>query len=309
MVVDIKLKDYYLQFINTTKDNIKKYNIALKNITEKRDSLYKIINDTKDILKYKFNIDINKYSEWTEQQYNPNIQLYNKAYSAFNRFTNVNDRQYIIHVIQYTHCLKAIDNINKHIRINTKANKLTYRQYNLIVSKYYNKVHKFVLNGYGYKYQFGIGLFVINHWKIDASKNKKLRLDYNATNKRKKEIIAQGLKPYDEKEAVWYKARHIPYDGVDYKVYSYDSSYYEFCFIKSNIVHSKKAYNYKRAEYVSIKYRGMSYQKIADTYIHSDEDVYDMQLDIKYKLNILLYRNPTIYLKFIRNAEQNRYKH
>lgn len=309
MVVDVKLYDFYLQFISSTKDNIRQYNELIKITIDKRDKIYEDINTNKDLLKEKLNINLDKYIEWTEKVYNPTTALFGIAYHFYKKETNVQIKHILSNIIQYTYLLKKIFTINKNIELNTTISKFTFRQYTYIVSGYYNKVHKFLLQGYGYKYQAGIGLFVINHWKIDASKNKKLRLDYNATNKRKKEIIAQGLKPYDDKEAAWYKARHIPYDGVEYKVFNYDDSYYEFCFIKSQIVHSKRAYDYKRAEYVSPKYRGMSYQKIANTFVKKDEDVYDMQLDIKYKLNILLYRNPTIYLNFVRNAEQDRYKY
>lgn len=309
MIVDIKFKDFYLQFIGSIKENIKKNQDIIEDTTKKRDEIYNEINNAKDLLKDKLNIDLDKYTEWKDKIYNPTLALFGVAYYYINRTSDAIIKHHLGNIIQFTYCLKKIYMAEHRIEINNKASKLTYRQYTFIVSSYYNKVHKFLLNGYGYKYQGGIGTFIINHWKFDNTKSKRMVLDYNATNKRKKELIAKGLKPYDDKEAAWYKARHIPYDGIDYKVYQTNSSYYEFCFIKSSLVHSKRGYDYKRTEYVSAKYRGMSYQKIADTFVKKDEDVYDMQLDIKYKLNILLYRNPTIYLNFVRNAEQNRYKY
>ena len=39
------------------------------------------------------------------------------------------------------------------------------------------------------------------------------------------------------------------------------------------------------------------------------DDIYNLQVDIKYKLNILLYKYPTKYLNYVRNAEPVSYTH
>ena len=132
-------------------------------------------------------------------------------------------------------------------------------------------------------------------------------IDFAATNAKKKELIAKGVKLYDDKEAAWYKARHIPYDGVDYRVYREDDSFYDITFIKSKLF-TNNTLEYQRTEYVAAKYRGMSYKSMADTLCATEEDIYNLQVDIKYKLNILLYKDPSCYLNFIRNAEQCKYK-
>ena len=160
----------------------------------------------------------------------------------------------------------------------------------------------------GYKFGYGIGTYIINHWKLDPKRIKnKVHLDYAATNAKKKELLAKGIKLYDDKEAAWYAARHIPYNAVDYRVYKESTDWYEFTFIKSDL---SKHYSldYQRTEYVASKYRGMSYTKMADTLCKTEEDIYTLQVDIKYKLNILLYKDPTKYLNYVRNAEQCKYK-
>ena len=181
----------------------------------------------------------------------------------------------------------------------------TYRKY---ITAYYNKVHKCVLEGMGYKFSYGIGTYVINHWKLDTTRIKhKIHLDYAATNAKKKELISKGIKLYDDKEAAWYAARHIPYDAVDYRVYKEDTNWYEFTFIKSSIFRSSNL-DYQRTEYVASKYRGMSYIQMANQLCNTLDDIYNLQVDIKYKLNILLYKYPTKYLNYVRNAEQCKYK-
>ena len=160
----------------------------------------------------------------------------------------------------------------------------------------------------GYKFSYGIGTYIINHWKLDPKRIKnKVHLDYAATNAKKKELIAKGIKLYDDKEAAWYEARHIPYNAVDYRIYKENTDWYEFTFIKSEIFKSNNL-EYQRTEYVATKYRGMSYTQMAEELCHTEEDIYNLQVDIKYKLNILLYKDPTKYLNYVRNAEQCKYK-
>ena len=160
----------------------------------------------------------------------------------------------------------------------------------------------------GYKFSYGIGTYVINHWKLDVNRIKnKVHLDYAATNAKKRELLAKGIKLYDDKEAAWYAARKIPYNAVDYRVYKESTDWYEFTFINSEL---SKHYSleYKRTDYVATKYRGMSYTKMAEELCKTEEDVYNLQVDIKYKLNILLYKDPNKYLNYVRNAEQCKYK-
>ena len=61
-------------------------------------------------------------------------------------------------------------------------------------------VHKALLDGHAYRFSHGIGDLMINYWKyVDGVRGK--IVDWNATNKRKKEILDAGLKLYDKEEA------------------------------------------------------------------------------------------------------------
>jgi len=173
---------------------------------------------------------------------------------------------------------------------------MKFTVYSSYVTKYYNKVHKVVLEGMGYEFGYGIGTYCINHWKIQKDKQTKTkRLDFAATNAKRRDLESKGIKLYDDNEAVWYKERNIPYDAVDYRVYKQESSFYDFTFIKSSIFH-RNHFNYKRTEYVSTKLRGMSYTQMADQLCKTADDIYNLQVDIKYKLNIILYKDPNKYL-------------
>ena len=53
----------------------------------------------------------------------------------------------------------------------------------------------------------------------------------------------------------------------------------------------------------------MSYTRMAEELCKKEDDIYNLQVDIKYKLNILLYKDPTKYLNYVRNAEQDKNKY
>lgn len=310
MLPDIKLKDYYLQFIYNAKHDIISYKNEITNIKNAKDDIYEYLLKNKDNILIEFDINLDKYNkEWIDKTYNTSETLYQKCIKLLNNIDEHPNKKYIIQLCKYCNLLKNEYNNNRLIELAEKRKNIKFAEYRKYVTKYYNKVHQCVLEGNGYKFSNGIGTYVVNRWKIDKTKFKvKPKLDFAATNAKKKELLEKGIKLYDEKEAAWYEARHIPYNAVDYRVYKDDTDWYEFTFNNSSVCAN---YNleYQRTEYVAAKYRGMSYTDMADKLCQSEEDIYSLQVDIKYKLNILLYKYPIKYLNFIRNDEQSKYQY
>lgn len=309
MIPDINIKGYYLQFIHNAKNDIEKYKENLDASIKLKEEVYKYLEDNKDILNNYFNIDIdNIEKEWTNKSYKSKEHIYNIATNLLNLEEEGEYRPLILQLVKYCNILYNEHKYNKLIAIANNRKNIKFTCYRKYITAYYTKVHKCVLQGMGYKFSYGIGTYVINHWKLDVNRIKnKVHLDYAATNAKKRELLAKGIKLYDDKEAAWYAARKIPYNAVDYRVYKESTDWYEFAFINSEL---SKHYSleYKRTEYVATKYRGMSYTKMADELCKTEEDIYNLQVDIKYKLNILLYKDPNKYLNYVRNAEQCKYK-
>jgi len=309
MTPDVNLKSYYLQYISNAKADIIKYNEAIAQTIEIKEKLYEYLDKHIVDIKIHYNINLADYDkEWNHKEYDNEV-LYNKVITTLNvvSSTDVN-RIKLIQLIKYCNALRSEYKNRQLITICDTRKNITFGKYRTYVVNYYNQVHKVVLEGDGYKFGHGIGTYCINHWKIDLDKHNKVkRLDFAATNAKKKELIAKGVKLYDDKEATWYAARNIPYDGVHYRVFKNESSFYDFTFVKSSIFPAKTL-EYKRTEYIATKYRGLSYKDMYDALCTSIKDVYTLQVDIKYKLNILLHKDPNIYLNFIRNAEQHKYK-
>lgn len=309
MLPDITIKGYYLQFVHNAKNDITKYKNNLEVTLSIKEQVYKYIEDNKTILNDSFDINLDDNEiEFHQKKYNPKEHLYNIVIRLLRNIDSHPNRIVLLQLAKYCNILRNENKYNKLIELANKRKDIKFGVYRKYVTAYYNKVHKCVLNGMGYKFGYGIGTYVINHWKLDPKRVKnKVHLDYAATNAKKKELLAKGIKLYDDKEAAWYEARHIPYNGVDYRVYKENTDWYEFTFIKSEIFKSNNL-EYQRTEYVATKYRGMSYTQMAEELCNTEEDIYNLQVDIKYKLNILLYKDPTKYLNYVRNAEQCKYK-
>ena len=289
MLPDITIKGYYLQFVHNAKTDIVKYKENLDTTIKVKEEVYKYLEDNKNILKDSFDINLDDIEiEWRNKEYNSKEYLYNLTIVLLRNTVEHPNRIVLLQLAKYCNVLRNEHKYNKLIELATKRKDIKFSVYRKYITAYYTKVHKCVLQGMGYKFGYGIGTYIINHWKLDPKRIKnKVHLDYAATNAKKKELLAKGIKLYDDKEAAWYAARHIPYDAVDYRVYKESTDWYEFTFIKSDL---SKHYSldYQRTEYVASKYRGMSYTKMADTLCKTEEDIYTLQVDIKYKLNMLL---------------------
>ena len=308
MTPDVKLKNFYLKFIYDAKGDIADYKKQLNDLLNIKNELINYINDYKTELLESFNIDLNEYTEWVNKTYDKKEKLFNKSFKTLNILDNVDiNKSILIQLIKYCNIIKKEHTYNRSIYLASLRSNLKYEEYRNYVTTYYNKVHKCCLEGYGYKYGFGIGTYCINRWQINKSvKNYKPIIDFNETNKRKKELLNKGYKLYNEEDAKLYAAKGIPYDGVKYTVYKSDKEYYEFTFINSAIF--KDTLEYKRTEYINKQYRGLSYKDIADKYCKTIDDIYNLQVDIKYKFNILLYLYPIKYINFIRNLDETKYK-
>lgn len=310
MSPDIKIKDYYLKFINEAKDSIKETTKLKKDCVIIKEDIHNYISKHKTEIAAEYNINLDDFKiEWKNKQYNPAEKLNNKVVYILKTRTKYYNKSNILQLAKYCKILYTEHTYDKSIELANDRKNLSFKDYKYFVYRYYTAVHKATLEGFGYRYDGGIGDYMICHWIIkDDSKKHKRYLDYNKTNIRKKELLAKGLKLYDAKEEAWYRARNIPYDGVEYRVYKDGNDFYDFSFRHSSIT-KKSTLEYKKTEYVSVKYRGMTYQQIADCFCKTDEDIFNLQVDIKYKLNMLLYKDPTKYLRYVRTVDQIKYKY
>lgn len=293
---DVNIKDYYLAFLTNIKNDIKTYKkeIDYHNKVKAKQEEYLISH--KDIYKTKFNITFDNYNE----------ELFKKVNSLLMNENNKVNIFYLSQIAKLKYTLDSIANYKKLINMINNRKDIKFRKFESYVNKYYNAVHKHVIQGRGYKFSNGIGIFAICRWK-NNNNHKSRTLDYAATKQKKAELIAAGKKLYDKKEADWYARRNIPYDGIDYRVYIDSSHRYEIDIYRSKLFINRN-HNFEHTEYINSKFRNMTYQQLANI-CKTDDEIANLPCDINYKFHIYLINNPSNYINYIRNYEQDPYKY
>ena len=307
MIVEVDITDYYKAFIDNANSDIEKYQ-------EERKTNHDLLISTKQYVEkyilyinHQFNINLkeNFPISWNEEKYYKDEHLTDIINIGL-KDTVGEDRIILLQLLRYSELLKFIYNCDKKIELANNRSKITPKQYKEYIKKYYMQgVHKTLLDGHAYRFSHGIGDLMINYWKYVNGVLGKI-VDWNETNKRKKEILDAGLKLYNKEEAEIYKIRGLKYDGIPYVVYKTNSEYYDIELVNCKSF-SKNNVKFKHANYIPSKFRKRSPEDIANEF-NSVDEIAVQDLGIRHKLVVSLEKDPTIYLRYIRNVEAVRQK-
>ena len=307
MIVEIDITDYYKAFIDNANSDIEKYQ-------EERKTNYDLLISTKQYVEkyilyinHQFNINLkeNFPISWNKEKY-CNDEHLTDIINIELKDTVGEDRIILLQLLRYSELLKFIYNCDKKIELANNRSKITPKQYKEYIKKYYmQSVHKTLLDGNAYRFSHGIGDLMINYWKYVNGVRSKI-VDWAATKKRKQEILDAGLKLYDKDEAEIYKIRGLKYDGIPYVVYKTNSEYYDIELVNCKSF-SKNNIKFKHANYIPSKFRKRSPEDIANEF-NSVDEIAVQDLGIRHKLVVSLEKDPTIYLRYIRNVEAVRQK-
>lgn len=308
MVASIKVKEFYDYFKEKCKDGLITANDILEGYDTEKEELIKYLEENKDRLLKTYNIDLDNYQiEWGEKRYNDNLSLYNIVKLRLEDVKdNSEDRECLIQVVKYVNLLSKFNTIENSFETGKKLLKITAPEYRSYVDLFYRTVEKFILAGKGYRFNYGIGIYLINYWVKDKGSAGRKFVDYKKTQEYKKYLISQGKKPYDVKEAEEYYKRGEEYDGVPYTVYRELNTIYEIAIIKSAICGSTYL-KLVPSQYINDKYKGWTTEQVAET-LNSIEDIYDLPMSTKNKIRIMTHRFPEVYVNFIRNADKKKYR-
>jgi hypothetical protein len=303
MTPDVKINNYYHKFKKDAKADVVEYSNKLNELETTKTSLYDVIVEHAGFYKDTYNLNLATHElEFVKQTYNSSLTLYNKVLKLYNAEDDANKANKLLQLLKYCNILRQVDECNKHLIVANKKDAILWNEYRKLIAKYYTEVHRKVLEGYGYKFAFGIGVFYILRRTLDPNKPIKRALDFNETNKNKRRLLAAGAKLYDEKEAEWHQERNLPYDGVQYRVYLPKGNvYYKFCISNSDLVGSRNI-EFKHTEYVNICHKGKTHLQLSKE-CNTFDDIVNFDVDIKVKLNILLLKDPTKYLNFVRDTD------
>lgn len=304
-MIDIDINHYYKAFINNAKNDIEKYQ---HDYNVNRDMLLKIKDEVKDYkthLEHEFKLYLvdDFPNSWNNTTYDAN-EHFTKIIRDKLNFASGKNRITLLQLLRYSELLKTCDDFQKRIAIAKERSNITCKQYKEYLKRYYMQgVHKALIEGFAYRFGFGVGDLLINFWKYVKETNHP-QVDWAATNKRKKEILDAGLKLYNKEEAEIYKLRGLKYDGVPYVVHKTNKEFFNIELINCKAF-NKKYIKFKHANYIPGKFRGKTVPELAEMF-NSVSEIAVQDLGIRHKLITCLEKDSSLYLNYIRNVDQVR---
>lgn len=284
---DINIRDNYLSFHHKS---IYEYNTLEKKLARldaaKEKTWNTLIPCKEDIRDY-FKITISNNIDY--------IKLGEQLSKEFRKNDNSNRRELLILLIKYCSIITNIKNTIDDLNVANKKQNLSFSDYRQYIVTYYAKVHKFLLEGKAYRYNAGIGTLYIDRIQIKAEGKK---IDFHKTKLRKEELLKQGVKLYNKQDATKAEFFGIPYDGIDYRVWLRAPAYYSLKFIHSK--YFKKEYDFTPVSYIHQKYRDYTQEQLAFEICENNNDIYNLQIDLRTKIAIYLKRNPERFVDFDR---------
>lgn len=302
--------------VKETPTNFRVYYTSMKNaITQKRSDAVDAINDLHLIIddKYEqvsgryyvykdsFNIDLNQYKEFITNKYDDGEFLRMAKGAYLNRKNDYQITADLFNLYDLALKQKQLSDIYKDIELYDKLLGLGLREYTEILRKFYTEVHKkLILEGAGYAFEGDIGWTCINRVKLIRPKS---HIDYAKTKQRKAELQAQNAHLYNPEEAKWCRERGIEYKGIDFRVMRDNEYCYEIPLIGSKLPDATKL-KLEISDYRHTKVRGKTNEQLREECHNRPEEICELPVDLRTKLNMSLESNPILYTKYIRNENQ-----
>lgn len=279
------LKSYYNNFIKECRNKLLEYKNNLKitndEIEKIKYNIDNIIIKIKDI----FNLKADKI--YCDDNLKKNLLKYLEIAIE-------EDKPYIIQYLKYNELIKNKLKYERLIKIKEQEINLNFNSYREYVNRYYMEVHKQILNGFSYKFNGNIGQMLIIRCK---NRNKTKIINYRETNKTKELFKKENKKIYPIAIINKMIKEGKDVSDINYIKYKYEEYFYVLKFIPSSDL--KGEIIFKQNRYTNPKYRGYSHQELVEKYIDKEDDIYNMQIDLRSKISLMSIFNPNIYTKFI----------
>lgn len=292
---------YYKDMITSYTQKKEETEAIRKDLIEEAETLYNSIKANIDNYKSNFNLDLTDYKEFVENTYIDGL-FYKVAKGAFinkrNNYELVSD---LFDLFNYAKYKKEINELDKLITKYDKCLSLKLGEYSELLRFYYTQVHKqLILEGEGYAFSHSIGWICINRCLL---KKVKPHIDFNETRKRKEQLKAEGKRIYNKTEAEWCANAGIEYKAEDVRVFQSIDYCYEIPLISSKLPNGTKL-RLEITDYRHSSLRGKTYDDIIKLCDNKTENICEMPIDLKSKLNICDKVDEVLFVKFIRNESQ-----
>lgn len=302
--------------IKDTPTNFRVYYTSMKNAyTQKKEEALVVLDDLRTTLrdlyasvladfnnnKSEYPINLNDYEEFVKNEYIDGKFLRTAKGVMLNKKGNYELIGRNFDLFRLAKIQKEINDIEKDLSLYEKLTRITLKEYQLLLKKYYTKVQEtMIIDGAGYVFDGIMGWVCINRCKVTTVKP---HIDYKATKERKAQLLAEGKRIYNKEEAEWCKANGFEYNAEDGRVFQKLEYVYEIPLIDCRLPNGRDI-KFQTSDYRGASVRG---KRNADILEESKGDKYkicDYDVDIRTKLYICLEADKLLYAKFIRNETQ-----
>lgn len=301
----ISTQKYWSAIRELYKNRLKELNDNIKALSEKIKYEKLELDKFKDWFKTNCDISLDSYTEYKNNMYESGKFLRTIKGLQYKYLKTETKPECIGNVITLYELASNQESLYKSKLEIEKINIiLSYNFSNFleILKIFYNEVSKYlVLNAYGYVFESDLGWVCFN--RVKCPHNKKPKINFQETMKNRKQYIAEGKKVYDKTELDWCTRHGIKYEyNNDYVVYREPrTSLYEFVLLRSR-------YKATIDAYVAGGIYHKTINEVRDM-INSDINKlfsvdYTTNISLYTKLNLLLEIDPTLYLNFVRNENQ-----
>ena len=203
---DYDMKTFYLDFKQKVNKQVKEIEDKIGENIAKAVKYRSWLTACKGVLLNAHNIDLNNYPrEMIDGEYCSGTKDFKvKASIAYNK-APAGKRNEIIKLLAYLNILTEGYKLNiAKNALNREAN-LKFSEYREMLFNYYNKIHELLIKGDAYTIANSVGTMYLEK-KVVPFKRK--TIDFNETNKRKKELTEAGIELYDDTKPKIAKQKH-----------------------------------------------------------------------------------------------------
>lgn len=303
---DYDMKTFYLDFKQKVNKQVKEIEDKIEENIAKAAKYRSWLTACKEVLLNVHNIDLNNYPrEMIDGEYCSGTKDFKtKASIAYNK-APAGKRNEVVKLLAYLNILTEAYKLNVAKNALNREVNLKFSEYREMLFNYYNKIHELLIKGDAYAIGNSVGTMYLEK-KIVPYKRK--IIDFNETNKRKKELTEAGIELYDDTKAKVAEKFGMEYLGADYRVFKESNYWFRLNFVKSKFWRSRKYYSFDFADTISAKYRGLTFEQIANM-CKTEDEIFTLPCGLRYKVRIYLMKYPDRSINFIRHGKQKIYHH
>lgn len=303
---DYDMKTFYLDFKQKVNKKAKELEDKIGENLTKAAKYRSHLTACKGVLLSVHNIDLDQHQrEIIEGQVTDGTRDFKvKASIAYNK-APAGKRNELIKLLAYLNIITEGYKLNIAKNALNREVSMKFSEYRELLFNFYNEVHKVLIKGDAYTIGNSVGTMFIEK-KVLPFRRK--LIDFNETNKKKRELTKQGIELYDNAKAKVAEKLDFKYDAADYRVFKETNYYFRMNIVKSKFWKGRKYYSFTFADTINHKYRGMTFSQIA-AMCRTEDEIFTLPCGLRYKVRIYLDKYPDRSINFIRHGKQKIYHH